>query len=147
MPPRSPPLPGPLLVRKKLVPADCAKAGGAAMTASARQAGEISLTKVRIRFLPIVLVMLQPDQPAARVNIPVSHRKGDGPKQKRRGFAAALRIVFVVRSVGLLDRREFPVAAAMAGEGPHFRGLGRLIAAGNHLIAVAVKSLVDQREA
>src|SRR5262245_14701884 len=89
-PPRSPPLPGPLLVRKKLVSADCAKAGGAATTASAKHAAEVSLTNARIEFLPIVLVTLQPDQPGAHAIIPFPRRKGDSAKQKRRGKTAAL---------------------------------------------------------
>src|SRR5262245_15961101 len=86
MPPRSPPLPGPLLVRKKLVSADCAWAGGAAMTASARQAGLTNLANARMEFLRIVLVELQPDQPGAGAIIPQPQRKGDGAKQKRRGM-------------------------------------------------------------
>src|ERR1044072_8781682 len=86
MPPRSPPLPGPLLVRKKLVSADWAWAGGATMTASARQAGLTNLANARMEFLRIVLVELQPDQPGACSIIPRPQHKGDGTKQKRRGM-------------------------------------------------------------
>src|SRR5438477_7835833 len=46
----------PLLVRKKLVSADCADAGCVAITATAKQTGETILTKARMRGLPIVLV-------------------------------------------------------------------------------------------
>jgi len=42
-----------------------------------------------MEFLLIVLVTLQGDQPAAGVIIPPSQGKGDHPKQKRRGKAAA----------------------------------------------------------
>jgi hypothetical protein len=38
-----------------------------------------------MEFLPIVLVALQADQPAAGAIIPVAQGKGDDPKQKRRG--------------------------------------------------------------
>jgi hypothetical protein len=48
--------------------------------------------------------MLQPDQPAARVIIPLSRRNGGSAKQKRRGKTAALCIVLIRRSAGLLDR-------------------------------------------
>src|SRR5215468_11005571 len=147
MPPRSPPLPGPLLVRKKLVPADCADAGGAATTASAKQAAEASLTNARMEFLPIVLVTLQPDQPGANAIIPFHNAKATRTKQKRRGKPRRFASVLIRRSAGLLDRGKFPVPAAMADEGPDLGDLGRLIAAGDHLAVVAIESLVDQREA
>jgi hypothetical protein len=78
-----------LLVRKKLTLADCAKAGGAATTASAKQTGETTLTNARMEFLQIVVVTLQPDQPAARGIIPRAQRKGGSTKEKRRGKTAA----------------------------------------------------------
>jgi hypothetical protein len=57
-----------------------------------------------MEFLPIVLVTLQPDQPGAHVIIPLSRRNGGSAKQKRRGKTAALCIVLIRRSAGLLDR-------------------------------------------
>src|SRR5882757_11465431 len=50
-------------------------------------------------------------------------------------------------SVGLLDRREFPVAAASTREGPDFGGLDRRVAAGDQTAGAALQRLVDQREA
>jgi hypothetical protein len=57
-----------------------------------------------MEFLPIVLVTLQPDQPGAHAIIPFSQRKGDPHKTKAPRQTAALRIVLIRRSAGLLDR-------------------------------------------
>src|SRR2546421_8579602 len=65
------------------------------------------------------------------------------PRQEPRRLAMVLKR----RSVGLLDRREFPVGATRPDERPYLGGFRRLITAGNHLAADAVERLVDQREA
>src|SRR5882757_341646 len=49
-------------------------------------------------------------------------------------------------SVGLLDRRDFPIAAARTQEGPDLGDLDRLLRALDDLAARTVERLVDQRK-
>src|ERR1700686_4772139 len=75
----------PLLVRKKLVSADCACASGAARTdiaASAKHADEMSL-KPFIEILPIVFLVRR-HQPTATAIIPAHRRRKEERKSKRR---------------------------------------------------------------
>src|SRR5580700_5227376 len=166
----------PLEVTKKVVLADCAWAGCAAINETARHkhAGEIILMKMDIDFLRItfcrsflrIAKLLLIDRPAEKRawsdinptgatlfrfrNAAMKGRKTK--KQRTRNEKAPRnqpqRLVPLggARRSGLLDRREFPTGAARPQEGPHLRHLGRRFAARDQLAGGAVDGLVDQRE-
>src|SRR6185369_6327371 len=67
-------------------------------------------------------------------------------RKRRRGTNRSAFLVTLWRSAGLLDRREFPIGATTAGEGPHFGGFGRRFAARDQTAGGAFQGLVDQRE-
>src|SRR5438128_1709484 len=138
----------PLLVRKKLVSADCACAGALArvdMAASAKHAGETILAKLFIWFLPAVFWFVGINT-SRRPLFRRQMKRAFWQRKRRRGTNRSAFLVTLWRSAGLLDRREFPIGAAPPGEGPYFGGFDRRFAAGDQTAGGALQGLVDQRE-
>src|SRR6478736_6267076 len=151
----------PLLVRKKLVSADCACAGAltaAEMAAMAKHAGKMVRVKLFIKISLLFLWTVCHQPTAARIIPPDQERRTASgtsgscqrpitrQRKRRRGTNRSALPVTLWRSAGLLDRREFPIRAATAAERPHFGRCERGIAAGNQPAGGALHGYVDQRE-
>src|SRR5262249_10322878 len=144
------PLPTPLLVRKKVVPADCADAGPAA--ASADKTATHAATLFTGKFICSSTCSAVSDFERSNSLNPRRQRFIPAPAGANEKGAAELSATpFFLsrqrRSVGLLDRREHPVAAARPHEGPDLRRLGGLLAAADQAAGVDVDITVDHREA
>src|SRR4030095_14323092 len=118
-----------LLVRKKLVSADCPCAGALAradMAATAKHAGKMIRTKLFIEVLPVVFGSLSSTHRGGHYSGAVKREAKQAiPQRKRRcGTNRSAFFVTLRRSAGLLDRREFPIGATTAGRRAASRGYG-----------------------
>src|ERR1700733_10025008 len=155
----------PVEVTKNVVSADCARAGCAAIKVAARQhTDEIILANVDIDSSELLFAicfcdwfLISPIVEAwawSDINTPGStlfrFRNAAMKRLKIKRRRGTNRSAFyrdrVAKGSGLLDRRQFPAGAARPQEGPHFRNLGRLIAAVDNPTGGTIEGLVDQRE-
>src|SRR4051794_11487113 len=140
MPPRLPPLPTPVLVRKKLMsPLWAAACGMRPGTAEAAASSAVVIMMVRMDVMEVLprgrrwriawdAMSFSAWEPGLPWIIP------HGPGQNKAPRIAPRRVMIVLNSgsADLLDRRQLPFGAGMTQEGPDLRDLLRLVGPVDH---------------